>query len=193
MGSAKVDRFETIDGVPLSVRPIEPDDKAALSEAFRHLSEESVYKRFLSPLKRLTTSELAYLTELDHAEHEALIALTEMGEIVGVARYVRDRAGSTRAEAAIAVQDEWQGRGVGSTLLGLLADRARANGVERFTGICLAENRKMIQLFDELGPTTKRHPSDSETVEVEVTLPTGTLEAIPPALRMAAKAHPGSD
>lgn len=171
MESAGIHRFETIDGVPLSVRRIEPGDKAALSEAFGHLSEQSVYRRFLAPLKRLTESELAYLTELDHADHEALIALTDAGEIVGVARYVREPGEPSRAETAVTVQDDWQGRGVGSALLHLLAGRAREQGIDRFMGICLAENREMIQLFDELGQATKRHPADSETIEVEVELP----------------------
>lgn len=51
------------------MRPIRPDDKSALSRAFEHLSEESRYRRFLAPIKRLTGSDLAYLTELDHHGH----------------------------------------------------------------------------------------------------------------------------
>lgn len=165
------ERIETIDGVALSIRPISEDDKAALDAAFHHLSEESVYKRFLSPISRLTSNELSYLTELDHQAHEALVAVTDGGEIVGVARYIRSEADHASAEVAVTVLDEWQGRGVGSALLRLLGGRARANGIERFTGICLAENREMLQLFDELGPTKSRREEDSETIEVEVTLP----------------------
>jgi RimJ/RimL family protein N-acetyltransferase len=180
--------METIDGVPLRIRPIGADDKSALVDAFRHLSERSVYRRFLAPVKRLTESELAYLTELDHSDHEALVALLETGEIVGVARYVRQSAAPERAEVAVTVTDEWQGRGVGTTLLHLLARRATENGVQQFTGVCLAENREMLQLFDELGPTT-RHPGEGEVTEVEVTLPTTATHAIRPALRAAARAR----
>ena len=179
--------METIDGVRLTIRPITADDKAALVDAFRHLSEQSVYRRFLAPVKRLTESELAYLTELDHSDHEALVALTEAGEIVGVARYVRQPADPTHAEVAVTIRDEWQSRGVGTTLLHLLARRATGNGIELFTGVCLAENREMLQLFDELGPTT-RHRRDGDVTEVEVTLPTTATHAIRPALRAAAKA-----
>lgn len=179
--------METIDGVPLTIRPITADDKAALVDAFRHLSEQSVYRRFLAPVKRLTESELAYLTELDHSDHEALVALTEAGEIVGVARYVRQPADPSHAEVAVTIRDEWQSRGVGTTLLHLLARRAARNGIELFTGVCLAENREMLQLFDELGPTT-RHRQDGDVTEVEVTLPTTATHAIRPALRAAASA-----
>ena len=180
--------METIDGVRLSIRPIAADDKSALVDAFSHLSQKSVYQRFLAPVKRLTASELTYLTELDHADHEALIALTEAAEIVGVARYVREDADPKRAEVAVTVRDEWQGRGIGTTLLHLLARRATENGVTQFTGVCLAENREMLQLFDELGPTT-RHRADGDATEVEVTLPTTATHAIRPALRAAAKAR----
>jgi GNAT superfamily N-acetyltransferase len=163
------DSFETSDGVRLSIRPIRGDDKAALVKAFRHLSKDSVYKRFLAPVKRLTESELAYLTELDHEAHEALIAETELEELVGVARYVRDPDEPKQAEVAVTVQDEWQGRGVGTALLSMLARRAGDNGVERFTGVCLAGNREMLQLFDELGRSC-RHTQRGGLIEVEVTL-----------------------
>jgi GNAT superfamily N-acetyltransferase len=185
-----VDRFETLDGIPLTVRPIGPGDKSALLDAFRHLSEGSVYRRFLAPVKTLTESELAYLTELDHSGHEALVAVTDEDEIVGVARYVRDPEDRKRAEAAVTVSDEWQGRGVGTALLGRLARRASENGVRYFTGLCLADNREMLQLFDELGPTVK-HRDEGDAIEVEVTLPTATGDAIRPALRAAAKAFSG--
>jgi L-amino acid N-acyltransferase YncA len=183
--------METIDGVRLSIRPIAAEDKSALVDAFSHLSQRSVYRRFLAPVKRLTESELAYLTELDHTDHEALVALTEAGEIVGVARYVRFPKDPKRAEAAVTVRDEWQSRGVGTTLLHLLARRATENGVRQFTGVCLAENHEMLQLFDELGPTT-HHPGEGEVTEVEVTLPTTATHAIRPALRAAASALRGS-
>jgi GNAT superfamily N-acetyltransferase len=179
--------METIDGVRLSIRPIAADDKSALVKNFGNLSEKSVYRRFLAPVKRLTASELTYLTELDHSDHEALVALTEGAEIVGVARYVRQDADLKRAEVAVTVLDEWQGRGVGTTLLRLLARRATENGVTQFTGVCLAENREMLQLLDELGPTT-HHRADGNVTEVEVTLPTTATHAIRPALRAAASA-----
>ncbi len=86
------------------------------------------------------------------------------------------------------VLDAWQGRGVGTTLLHLLARRAAENGITQFTGVCLAENREILQLFDELGLTT-RHPADGGVTEVEVTLPTTATHAIRPALRAAAKAR----
>lgn len=118
------------DGSTVTVRQIRPDDKAVLSAGFKRLSAESRYRRFLTPMPKLNKSALAYLTEVNHHDHEALLALDAHGNGVGVARYVR-RDASDAAEAAVAVIDDWQGRGVGTLLLELLADRAREEGVRR--------------------------------------------------------------
>ena len=76
----------------LTIRPISPDDKGTLVEGFERLSEESRSQRFLSPHGPLSETELRYLTEVDHHDHEALVAIdSRTGQCVGVARYVRYR------------------------------------------------------------------------------------------------------
>ena len=100
----------------LEIRPIEPGDKAALAAAVDQSSDEAVYRRFLNPHGRLTAAELRYLTEVDHRDHEALVALDPASsESVGVARYVRDPERRESAEIAVAVLEQWQGRGVTTT------------------------------------------------------------------------------
>jgi hypothetical protein len=71
------------------VRPIRPQDAAPLRAGFERLSEQSRYRRFLSPMQELSGPMLRYLTEVDHHDHEALIAVGADGTIVGVARSVR--------------------------------------------------------------------------------------------------------
>ena len=53
-----------------------------------------------------------------------------------------------RAEVAVAVADSWQGRGVATALLDRLTERARAEGVRRFSAEILADNRPMLELID---------------------------------------------
>ncbi len=158
------------DGSVILVRAIAPDDKGALEAGFARLSEQSRYQRFMTAINELSASELRYLTEVDHHDHEALIAFDRGGgEPVGVARYVRLEDGVS-AEAAVTVVDEWQGRGVGTALCSLLADRARAEGIERFTALLLAGNDQMLDVLAALGPAevTSR---GSGTAQVEVELP----------------------
>jgi GNAT superfamily N-acetyltransferase len=111
-----------------------------------------------------------YLTQVDHHDHEALVALTDDGTIVGVARFVRWPRDPEAAEVAVTVADDWQGRGLGTALLGLLVDRARTEGIRRFTALMLATNREMLELLEDLGPVRILERS-AGTVEVELTLP----------------------
>jgi GNAT superfamily N-acetyltransferase len=160
---------ELHDGSRVIVRPVELEDRERFVRGFERFGPQSRYRRFLGFKKRLSESELAFFTEVDHHDHEALGALeADTGDGVGVARYVRLHS-STAAEASVAVIDAWHGRGVGGVLLGRLAERARAEGVERFVATVLAENRAMLRVFERLGPVTVRHRS--EVLELEVELP----------------------
>jgi len=157
------------DGTRVEIRPIRPADRELLREGFSQLSDESRYRRFLTPIEMLSPSQLAYLTEVDHRDHEALIAtVSRTGAPAGVARYIRE-PGSDRAEAAVTVVDPWQGRGLGTALTRELAKRAVANGIEAFTGLLLAENQDMIDLFAPVGKVRITERS-GQTLEVEVPL-----------------------
>ncbi len=158
------------DGSHVTVRPIAPQDADALRASFERLSEESRYRRFLSPIHKLSGPMLRYLTDVDHRDHEALVAVRADGTLVGVARAVRLRDNPQAAEVAVTVADDWQGRGLGTALLGLLAERARAMGITRFTALVLITNREMLELFQQLGPIHIIERS-SGTTELEITLP----------------------
>lgn len=174
------------DGLEVVVRPIEAGDKAALERGLERLSEDARYARFMTPLERFTAEQLRYLTEVDHRDHEALIAFEPgSGEAVGVARFVRSGEPAV-AEAAVTVVDEWQGRGLGTALCNLLAERAREEGVERFVALLLATNRAMLDTLASLGPA-RVVSRDVGTVEVEVELPPrGIGQHMAGVLRVAA-------
>jgi RimJ/RimL family protein N-acetyltransferase len=140
------------DGSEVLIRPIEAEDKEALSRGFDALSPESRYRRFFTPMPRLSPRLLAYLTEVDHESHEALLAEgRDDHEPVGVARYVRLKDEPDAAEVAVAVVDHWQGRGAATELLNRLTERARASGIQRFRATCLAENRDALDVLEGLG------------------------------------------
>lgn len=176
------------DGTELQVRVIEPDDKGAIAAGFDRMSPESRYRRFFSPLNRLSDADLRYLTEVDHHDHEAVVAISPDGEPVGVARYVRGPDPSS-AEVAVTVVDEWQGKGAATLLLELLVKRARAEGIERFVAVILEENEGAIELFKNLAPGDPR-PRRSSTGQLELTieLPDGSVSGtmLGRALRTAA-------
>jgi len=158
------------DGSEVVVRPIRPDDRDAIVTAFERLSEQSRYQRFMTAIDELSPSQLEYLTDVDHHDHEALVAFDPASdEGVGVARFVRLDDG-TSAEAAVTVIDAWQGRGLGVALCNLLAERAREEGVTKFTALLLAGNDQMHDVLASLGPS-KVLSRKAGTVEIEVEIP----------------------
>jgi GNAT superfamily N-acetyltransferase len=171
---------ELRDGSWVQIRQIHPNDKGLLLAAFNRLSPESRYRRFLTPMPSLGPSQLAYLTEVDHHDHEAVIAIDMLtGDGVGVGRFVRE-PGSDRAEAAVTVADEWQGRGLGGALTRVLAGRAVQEGIAGFTALLLAGNAPITALLEEIGSVRVRG-REGEAVLVDVPLATGLAED--PALR----------
>jgi GNAT superfamily N-acetyltransferase len=142
-------------GERVLIRPIRKEDKDLLLDGLHRLSPESQYRRFFSPKPQLSGAQLRYLTEVDHRIHEALIAVDpNSGQGVGVARFIRSTEDPSDAEAAVAVIDPWQDRGVGTALLEALAARAREEGVKRFTASVLASNSPMLELLRQFGDTT---------------------------------------
>jgi len=175
------------DGTRVTLRPIEAGDKERLADGFERMSEDSRYRRFFSPSPTLGSSMLRYLTELDHHDHEAVIALeAETGRSVGVARFVRDHDAPTEAEAAVTVVDDFQGRGAGRVLLDALTDRARQEGIATFTALAQADNPRAIRALEGIGSC--RRSSEGPYVHLRVALPErGSGGSLERALHAAAQ------
>lgn len=138
-------------GARLTARRIRPEDKPALARFFSRLSDESKRRRFLAPKPKLSTRDLAFLTEIDHDRHVALVALDHQRAIVAVARYAAWPGCRDRAEIAFAVADSWHGRGLGSALAGRLVEHARRSGLAALTASTLSENGASHALLRRLG------------------------------------------
>jgi GNAT superfamily N-acetyltransferase len=134
----------------------------------------------------LTPSELTYLTEVDHVDHEAIGAIhPATGAGLGVARYIRLPERPTVAEAAVAVVDDWQGRGLGRLLLDRLVTRAEENGIERFRALLIATNDAVRNLLAGIGEVRVLRSGDG-VMELEVELPVDR-QCLRLALRGAAR------
>jgi RimJ/RimL family protein N-acetyltransferase len=136
------------DGRIVDVRPLERGDRDGLAAAVRRLSDQTRYLRFATPKPRLTTRELDFLVDVDHHRHEAIVAIdpTTMHGVAAV-RYIEVPGEPHVAEIAATVTDDWQGRGLGSALLALLATHARREGYSAFRASVLASNRRSIAML----------------------------------------------
>ena len=140
------------DGSRVLIDQVHRQDAQLLADGFARLSAESRRLRFMTAKSELSPAELEYFTHVDHHDHEALGAMDATdGRGVGIARYIRDPEDATVAEIAVTVVDDWQGRGLGTELLSRLIERAREEGITRFTALVDAENEKMQSLLRDIG------------------------------------------
>ena len=138
------------DGTVVRLRPIGPDDKPLLEHGMERLSSASRRLRFMASVDRLSRSQLAYLTEIDHSAHVAWGALVD-DEPVAVARIVQLHDQRDSAELAITVLDDWQRRGIGKLMVRVMAELGRSLGLSRFTFDALPENKGITSLLGGFG------------------------------------------
>lgn len=173
------------DGGRILIRAIRPDDRDELAEGMSKLSARSRFMRFHSHVDRLSEQQLDYLVDVDHDEHDALVALDgddpdQPG--VGVARYIRlrkDDPSGAIAEAAVTVADSHQGRGIGTQLLTQLERVAYARGVRTFRNYVLAENRAMLEVFRALDGEMTQESGSVWRIDVPVNAPSSEDDITP--------------
>jgi GNAT superfamily N-acetyltransferase len=161
------------DGTVLNIRPITPDDVLRLQAFHTRLSPETIHGRYLGPHPVLTTAEAEHFAHVDHQHRMAFVATVFTGDaeaIVGVARYDCLGAGlEAQAEAAIVVEDRYQGRGVGTILLHQLTGYARAHGVRTLVAEVSGANDRFMDFIRRSGlPTTRNF--EGGVWEIRVTL-----------------------
>lgn len=142
------------DGGVAHLRPIVPDDAAALVDFHAQLSARTRYLRYFSAYRTIPPRDLARFTHHDNVNRVAL-AIWLGNQIVAVGRFDRlpTESGNPRqvAEVAFVVADAHQGRGIGSVLLEHLVEIGRELSITQFEALVLAENRTMLRVFLDAG------------------------------------------
>jgi len=136
------------DGTELFLRPVLPGDAERVAEGRVEFSPETMYRRFLS-VRAPTEALLTYLCEVDYIDHFVWVVTDGIdGPVVADARFIRDIDAPASAEIALTVADAYQGRGIGTLLLGALAVTARLDGIECFHAQVLSDNAAVRALGD---------------------------------------------
>lgn len=161
--SELVRRGRLRDGRTYVIRPIQAEDGERLQRFVRGLSEQSRYFRFVSALNELSPRMLVRYTQIDYDRELALVAVLdaartgdaasgggEDASIIGVVRYLLN-PDRRSCEFAIAIADEVQRQGLGTTLMKAIVEQARRRGLERIEGFVLAANAPMMRLMQSLG------------------------------------------
>jgi acetyltransferase len=157
---------------PVAIRALRPDDLDRELAFAAGLSEQSLHLRTQYSSKGITREDAARLLELDYVDTLAIgafVASAEAERIVGVSRYARV-PGTDRAECAIVVADDWQGRGLGTELMRSLGTAARARGVRNLEGSSLAENRRINDWAQRFGCDVRTEPHSGGLLLVTIDL-----------------------
>ena len=136
-------------GQRVMLREVQEADGPGLLAAWKKLSEESRYTRFMSPVREVSERMLDRATHPAPDRELQLVAVADL-EIVGGARYVA-APGSKDCEFAITIVDAWQGKGLARALLQALMRAAKERGFEHMDGFILASNAPMLGLARKLG------------------------------------------
>jgi acyl-CoA synthetase (NDP forming)/GNAT superfamily N-acetyltransferase len=146
------------DGGTVHLRPICPEDADGINGLMERSSDQTRYYRFFGPMKRLSEKDLHRFTHVDHVDRVAFVVLLG-DQIVAVGRFDR-YPGTDDAEVAFLVEDAHQGRGLGSVLLEHLAAAARERGIKNFVAEVLAQNSRMVRVFQDAGYASERSYED---------------------------------
>jgi RimJ/RimL family protein N-acetyltransferase len=141
------------DGLSANIRTIRPDDEDKILALFYRFTPRTVYIRFHHMLKEMSREDVRQFCTVEYDRSVALVAaVVSDGEekIIAVGRYARS-PGSNTAEIAFAVEDPYQGKGLGTHLLHQLALIAREHGINVFEAEVLAQNQDMLRVLKNSG------------------------------------------
>lgn len=149
-------------GLELFLRPVRISDEPLLQDFFYALSEDSLYRRFLSKRMDMPHERVQEFVVIDYTTRMVILATLpdeEKEELIGIGEFYVDEDSHT-AEVAFAVRDDYQGQGVGTELLKYLTYLAKRRGLLGFTADTLMENRAMLRVFEKMGFDVEKHLED---------------------------------
>lgn len=141
------------DGTEVFIRPVKPEDEPLLKELFYKLSEKSTELRFNQPGRKITREELIRFCHIDYDQEMTLIALVKnsngKSEIIGAGHLIKSYEDT--AELAFEVRDDYQGKGLGKTLMQKLLQWATLCGYKTLWMGIRKDNLAMLRLAKTFG------------------------------------------
>lgn len=125
------------DGAFVCLRPIDRDDVERELEFLHGLSPAMRRLRFLGLVKEPGIDVARELTDLDPAHSVGFVAVvSDQGRERQIgAAHLRTGSSGDGCDCAVAVDDAWQNRGIGSALMRLLIEAARARGIRHMRAL----------------------------------------------------------
>jgi len=148
-------------GLDILFRPVKISDEPLLKDFFYSLSDNSMYRRFISYRKDMPHERLQEFVIIDFTKEIVILAVVQKEDqevVVGVGQYGIDEMTHT-AEVAFAVRDGYHNQGIATELLSYLTYLAKRQGLLGFTAEVLVENKPMLRVFEKGGFDVQKRAS----------------------------------
>ncbi len=161
--------METLrDGTAVTIRPIKPTDELLIQDFFYSHSDETIYRRYFSPVKAMPRAKAQKLVNVDYHRHMAFVATVgDIGleRIIGVGRYAMTEEDDGLAEVAYTIWENVRGKGLGTLLQDRLERYAEKKGFAGTVAYLFEANRAMLRTFAKRGPY-EREPADGGVIRI---------------------------
>jgi GNAT superfamily N-acetyltransferase len=154
----RISQVVLADGSPAEIRPLRPEDRAAVTMLFDTCSEENLYTRFFTVGHGVVSHHIDHL--FDRSSDARTYVLLKDGRVIGIADV--ERCDESTSEIAFLVADDSHGLGVATLLLERAAEDARQAGVAWFVADVLAINHPMIEVLADAGFRLERHANHGD-------------------------------
>lgn len=157
------------DGTSVVIRPLQPHEEASIATGFAHLSLETRRLRSFGAAAKVSPAHGKLLVLADGDMHlawgiAAVIDGVQRG--IGVARVIRAGSDATTAEFAIAVAEEWRGKGAALLLAEAMARRSRELGIRLWIGTLFLRNGAILSLLARVGREVSRATFDDGSAAI---------------------------
>ncbi len=153
--------LETRSGLKFHVRPVRPDDEAALVVFFSHVTPDDLRFRFFTGLRAVSHELLAMMTQVDYQRTITFLAISEDGKTVIATAMLAADPDHKRAELALCTRGDMKKRGVSWSLLEYVLKYAKADGISTVESIESADHAEALQMEREMSFVSRPAPDDA--------------------------------
>jgi RimJ/RimL family protein N-acetyltransferase len=168
-----------LNGCKVHVRAIRPDDCARLRAFHARLSPETIHLRYFAMMAALSEAEALHVACVDYERRMAVVTTTVSDgeeQVIALAGY--EPAGFATAEVAFVVEDSWQGQGIATHLLYVLAAYARRHGIVTFIATVMPLNARMLGVLHHCGFPYVEYRTDCTEVRLDISVDVEVLPVL---------------
>ncbi len=147
-------------------RPVQPSDAKRLQRMFYRLSPESIRMRYHGTIKTMSNDMAQKLSAIDYSRDMAIVGLVgpRLNPMIIAEGRIMYNPANNMGEFDIVVDQEFQGRGIGTFLANRLNKIAYSRGLSGVYAEVISQNAATIALLGRAWPTARKtFDSDSTT------------------------------